>query len=157
MKRFIIYLILFLGIASFIGSKVEAKPFDVEHKFDNTKINYISDKGDYANCDGLLTADAVDMIREILNYFRILGPIALILFIALDFGTAVISQDNDALKKAQSKVVSRAIGTALLFFVPTIIRVILGLDGVREAIQIPNDPMCGAMKSYPTVIINENI
>ena len=45
MKRFIIYLILFLGIASFIGSKVEAKPFDVEHKFDNTKITLFTKNG----------------------------------------------------------------------------------------------------------------
>jgi hypothetical protein len=70
--------------------------------------------------------------------------------VAIDFGTAIISNDNDALKKAQSKFVSRSIATAALFFVPTIVRAILGLDGVRSAIEIPNDPLCGTMDSYPT-------
>ena len=80
-----------------------------------------------ANCDSLFTPEALQIIREILGYFRILGPIALIIFIALDYGTAVIAQDNDALKKANSKVVSRSIAVALLFFVPLIITVILDL------------------------------
>lgn len=156
MKKVFICLMILFSIISISLAKVEAKSFEVQRKYDNTKINYISDQGNYANCDGLLTADAIDMIREVLNYFRILGPIALIIFVAIDFATAVISQDNDALKKAESRVTSRAIATALLFFVPTIIRVILGLDGVREAIEIPNDPLCGSMNSYPTEIIDGN-
>ena len=156
MKKVFICLIMILSIISISFAKVEAKGFEVQRKFDNTKINYIQYKGNYANCDGLLTADAIDMIREILNYFRILAPIALIIFIAIDFGSAVIAQDNEGLKKAQGKVVSRAIATALVFFIPTIIRVILGLDGVRDAIEIPNDPMCGTMNSYPTEIIDRN-
>jgi hypothetical protein len=57
------------------------------------------------------------------------------------------------LKKAQSKVVSRAIATVALFFVPTIVRAILGLEGVRSAIEIPNDPLCGTMNSYPVEIV----
>ena len=154
MKKVLIILLLFVCMFSLGCRKVEAKPFEVHRKYDNTtKINYLSDKGDYANCDGLLTSDAVDMIREILGYFRIIAPILLILFVALDFGSAVLSQDNEALKKAQSKFVSRAIATAALFFVPTIVRVILGLDGVRSAIEIPNDPLCGTMSSYPTEIV----
>jgi hypothetical protein len=151
MKRVLIILLLFVGLLFFGCMKVQAKPFEVQRKFDNTtKINYLEDKGNYANCDGLLTSDAVDMIREILGYFRIIAPILLILFVAIDFGTAIISNDNDALKKAQSKFVSRSIATAALFFVPTIVRAILGLDGVRSAIEIPNDPLCGTMDSYPT-------
>lgn len=158
MKKIFIYIVLVFSIFSFYSIKAEAKVFEVEKKFENTtKINYLDDKGDYANCDGLLTSDAVDMIREVLGYFTIMGPIALIIFCAVDFGSAVISQDNDALKKAQSKFVPRAIATALLFFVPIIIRAILGLEGVRSAIEIPNDPLCGTMKSYPIEVINSDI
>jgi hypothetical protein len=102
MKKVLIFLILFMCLFSLGCRKVEAKPFEVTRKFDNTtKINYLEDKGDYANCDGLLTSDAVDMIREILGYFRILGPVLLILFVALDFGSAVLSQDNDAQKSTK--------------------------------------------------------
>lgn len=158
MKKVLIYLVLLIAMISFCSPKVEAKGFEVERKYDNTtKINYLDDKGSYANCDGLLTSDAVDMIRELLGYFRILGPIALIVFVAIDFGTAVIAQDDKAIKKAESKVAFRAIAVALLFFIPTIIRAILGLDGVRSAIEIPNDPMCGTMNAYPTKKIDNNI
>lgn len=95
--------------------------------------------GDGAVCGGWITQDALDMIQEILNYFRVLGPVLLIVFVALDFGKAVISQDSDALKKAQSKVVSRGIATLLLFFVPTITKAILNLDGVKDTIVIPEE------------------
>ena len=148
MKKILFYSLILISIFTLSFARVEAKVIDVRHSFDNTNsVDPLQGQGNYANCNGLLTHDAVEMIREILGYFRILGPIALIVFTALDFGQAVISQDNDALKKAQSKVTMRAIGTALLFFVPTIIRAILGLDGVREAIEIPDDPLCQTMNS----------
>lgn len=146
MKKVLFYSLILISIFTFSFVRVEAKTIDLRQSFDNT-VDPLQGQGDYANCNGLLTHDAVEMIREILGYFRILGPIALIIFTALDFAQAVISQDNDSLKKAQSKVTRRAIGTALLFFVPTIIRAILGLDGVREAIEIPDDPLCQAMDS----------
>ena len=67
--------------------------------------------------------------------------------VALDLSSAVMSQDNDAIAKASKKIVPRLIGTALLFFVPTIIRAILSIDGIREAITIPDDPLCQTMIS----------
>ena len=114
MKRYFICAILFLSLFLCFTFKVEAKIIDVSQKFDPT-ITYIQGQGSYADCEGILTHDGVEMIREILGYFRILGPIALIVFVALDFAQAVIAQDNDALKKAESKVVSRSIAVALLF------------------------------------------
>lgn len=163
MKNIMYVIIAMLSIFTFSFTRVEAKTIEIQRKFDNTTttntnnntttVNYLEDKGDYANCNGLLTADAVDMIRELLNYFRILAPMALLLFTALDFGQAVISQEKDALSKAGSKVAKRAIATVALFFIPTIVRVILGLDGVRDAIQIPDDPLCQTMNSNTIEII----
>lgn len=101
------------------------------------------------SCDGLFTEEALDIISDILNWIRILAPAALIVFTAVDFGSAILSQDNDSIKKASSKVLKRAIATIVLFFVPTIIRVILNLPGVRDVIQIPSDPLCGTMNSQP--------
>ena len=113
-----------------------------------------SEHGDVKNSDDilkLLHGFAVDIIREILGYFRILGPVILIVFIGLDFGGAILSQDNAALTKAGSKVVSRCIGVALLYFVPTLVRFILGLPGVQEAIVISDDPLCNTMNS-PAIV-----
>ena len=143
MKKSFIYVLILFGFFFCFCNRVDAKIIEINQKFD-PDVTYLQ-QGNYANCEGILTSDGVDMIREILGYFRILAPIALIVFVALDFAQAVISQDNDALKKAESKVVSRVIATALLFFIPTILRAILGLPGVRDAIEIPDDPLCHTM------------
>lgn len=149
MKKSFIYILLTFGLFFCICNRVDAKIIEINQKFD-PDVTYLQ-QGNYANCEGILTSDGVDMIRELLGYFRILGPIALIAFVALDFAQAVISQDSDALKKAENKVVSRVIATALLFFIPTFIRAILGLPGVRDAIEIPDDPLCHTMN----VSVNE--
>ena len=117
-----------------------------QHKFDNNvEIDYLEGQSDYANCNGLFTQDGLDMIKEILSWIRIIGPILVILLISFDLASAVLSQDNDALGKAQKKIVPRLIGMALLFFVPTIVRAILGLKGVNDAIVISDDPLCHTM------------
>ncbi len=105
-----------------------------------------TESGGGADCSGLLTPDAADMIKELLNYFRILAPIVLIVFVALDFGQAVISQDSDALKKAGSKVVKRAIAAVVLFFIPTIIIAIFDLVP-SGTLVIPDDPFCNTLNT----------
>ena len=89
------------------------------------------------------------MVKELLGYFRILAPIALLVMVVIDFAGAVIASDDKALTAATGKAVKRAIAAVLLFFIPTLIRVVLDLPGVRSAIQIPDDPLCGTMSSYP--------
>ena len=56
-----------------------------------------------------------------------------------------MSSDNDALSKATKKIVPRLIAVALLFFIPTIIRAILSIDGIADSITIPDDPLCHTM------------
>ena len=154
MKRLVIILILLISILSISPIKALA----ANNESNNVEINYLEDKGDYASCNGLFTQDGLDLIKEILNWIRIIAPILLILLVALDLSSAVMSQDNDALSKATKKIVPRVIGTALLFFVPTIIRAILSIDGINDALVIPDDPLCQTMmgkeidKSYEIMI-----
>ncbi len=160
MKKIVLLLILMLSIFSLNCTKVNSQIFNSSQKYDNkannnsgnkVEINYLEGKGDYANCDGLITQEGLDIIKEILGWIRIIAPILVILLIALDLSSAVLSQDNDALGKATKKIVPRLIGVALLFFVPTIIRAILSLDGVNDAIAIPDDPLCHTMVSQEVV------
>ena len=83
MKKSFIYILLIFGLFFCICNRVDAKIIEINQKFD-PDVTYLQ-QGNYANCEGILTSDGVDMIREILGYFRILGPIALIAFVALDF------------------------------------------------------------------------
>ena len=141
MKRILIILILVISLFSISNLKVLA----ANNESNNVEINYLEGQSDSISCDGLFTADGLDMIKEILNWIRIIAPILLILLVALDFSSAVMSQENDALAKAAKKVVPRMIGAALLFFVPTIVRAILSMDGIADSITIPDDPLCHTM------------
>jgi len=99
------------------------------------------------DCSGFFTEDALNLISDVLNWVRIIVPILLVVLIAVDFGGAVLQQDNDIIKKATGKVVKRAIAAAAVFFIPTIVRFVINLPGVRDTIQIPSDPLCGTMNS----------
>ena len=157
MKRVIICLFILISLMSFVSIKVEAKKIDQSEVYSyaggsgsgSGSGGKSESGGGGGGCGGFLTQEAVDIIKEILGYFRILAPAILLVMIGIDFAGAVIAQDDAALKKAGSKVVSRVIGIVLLFFVPTLVRFILGLPGVQDAIVISDDPLCNTMNSYP--------
>ena len=94
-------------------------------------------------CDAILTTDAADLISEVVNYIRIGVPILLIVLSIIDFAGVVGSDDENAMKVATSRVAKRFIAAALVFFVPLIISLILGIDAVNNALNLVNDPMCG--------------
>ncbi len=152
MKKRILFLFLIFFVLC-INIKVSALDYRISYDNEfNTDFNIISGGEVSVDCNGIFTKEALDLISDILGWFRILAPVALIVLVAVDFGQAVLSQDNDALKKASSKVIKRAIATVALFFIPTFVRVLINLPGVRSSIQIPEDPLCGTMKS----VITEN-
>lgn len=95
------------------------------------------------NCDGILTVEAMEFIEEIIGYIRIFVPILLIILGAVDFGSAVLSQEQDALKKNGSKFVKRCIAAIAIFFVPTIVKLLLNLPGIKGNIILVDDPTCG--------------
>ena len=92
-----------------------------------------------ANCDSIFTPEALELIREVLGYFRILAPIALIILTAVDYGGAVLSGDKDLVAKANGKVVKRAIATLCVFFVPTFVNLALDLASLEG---ISSNYMC---------------
>ena len=145
MKRLLIYLLIFVSLFSLGMSKVYAAK---EQTTNYENVDFLSDDGSI-DCSGILTHDGVILVKELLGYFRILAPIALLVMVVIDFAGAVIASDDKALTAATGKAVKRAIAAVLLFFIPTLIRVVLDLPGVRNVIEIPSDPLCGTMNSYP--------
>ncbi len=84
------------------------------------------------NCDAY--SDILDIVNTVFNWIQIGAPILLIIFGALDFGKAVINNDQDALKKATSNFTKRAIATVAIFFLPMIINLIFRMDGIKDLI-----------------------
>lgn len=67
------------------------------------------------------------IVAIIYNVIRIGIPLILIIMGMLDLGKAVISQKEDDIKKNQKIFVSRLIAAALVFFVFTIVKLVLGI------------------------------
>ena len=96
-----------------------------------------------ADCTGLLTQGAADLIAEVIGYIRIGVPILLIILCASDLITVVTSQEDNAVKKAGSRIVKRFIAAAAFFFVPLIVQVILNIDAIKNSLNLVDDPTCG--------------
>ncbi|MBO5095458.1 MAG: hypothetical protein J6B98_01095 [Bacilli bacterium] len=90
-------------------------------------------------------ADGFDFCTKsgVVKTFQILGwclliikivvPILLIVMGSIDFGKAVISSDDNAIKGAISILIKRAIAAVVVFFIPTIISAAFGLvKGAEE-------------------------
>lgn len=92
-----------------------------------------------SSCNSLFTPDGLNLIREILGWVRILGPILLIILVAFDFASVVFNPDVKN-NEHYSKIAKRMIAVVLLFFVPTIVRAIFNLDGIKGLLS--DDPLC---------------
>ena len=98
-----------------------------------------------ADCNGIFTPGAYELIRDILGYITIGVPILLVILCASDLTSIVISQDEKAAKNAASRIVKRFIAAAAFFFVPLIVRFVLGLEAVKNSLNLVDDPLCGVI------------
>ena len=92
------------------------------------------------DCSGFIGEETLELIEEILNYIRIIAPLAVLIYSALDLARAVAGKyegNEDALEIAKQKINKRVIAMLLLFFLPTILRLIL--VNIADDIKIPSD------------------
>lgn len=130
--------ILITSILLLVPINIEAK--NVEY---NDAIPYIADIN---NCSGdnAVFGDVNEssstawLIQKILNYIKILGPTIAVVLGSIDMVKAIITSDDENMKKAQSKFVKRLIAAAALFFVPTITSILLSIFGLTS-----NSANCG--------------
>ena len=142
MKRRSLIIMLLVAIVMFSSLiKVDAKTIK-RYASNNTVENVVDGSGVDDTCSGIFTQDALNIIHELLDYFRFLTPAVLIIMIAADLTSVVMSTEHapggrdDSMRKALSKISRRLIAAVLLFFIPTLIKIILNLDGVKQAISL---------------------
>lgn len=87
------------------------------------------------SCDSLLgdpgdSESPAFWLQWVLDLMKYVAIIALLVLIILDFLKAIANNDKDALKKAGSTSMKRFIYCVLLFFVPSIVKLILELFGI---------------------------
>ena len=69
------------------------------------------------------------IVGYLIVVIKILVPLALIGFASVDFFRAMMSSNEDAIKKATTTVMQRAIIGVLVFFIPTLVYYFVGLIG----------------------------
>ncbi len=78
-----------------------------------------------ATCDDLMPV--IKFVDGILILIQIGIPIILIIMGSIDLGKAVLSSDDKEIKAATGKLVKRAIAAVAVFFVATIVSIVMGL------------------------------
>lgn len=75
-------------------------------------------------------------LNWILNLMKYIAIIALLVLVTMDFLTALVQNDKDAIKKAGTKAIKRFIYCVILFFVPNIVNILLNLFGISGGCDI---------------------
>lgn len=110
-------------------------------------VNDIMLVADIDECEGDTTAIFGDvnspnstawLIQKVLNYIKVLGPTIAIALGSLDMGRAIITSDEENMKKAQSRFIKRILAAVALFFVPLLTGVLLSVFGFST-----DNPACG--------------
>ncbi len=85
-----------------------------------------------SGCAGL--EPVIKLIKGLFTIIKIIVPILLIIFGAIDLTRAVMASDDKEIKAATSKLIKRAVAAVGVFFIVTLVDVVMGLvsDSVSE-------------------------
>jgi len=75
----------------------------------------------------------MNVVKSVLTIIQIAVPILLIIMGSLDLMKAVMAGKEDEIKKAQGTFVKRAIAAVIVFFIPLIVSLVIGLIPVGGA------------------------
>lgn len=78
-------------------------------------------------CDEL--GDVLTIVKFILNVIQWVVPVILIILGSIDLVKAVIASKEDDIKKGQQTLIKRLIAAVIVFLVPLIVSVIMGMIG----------------------------
>ncbi len=94
------------------------------------KWSLISGKINFSSCQELLGKDSselVDLLKSIVTIIKISIPLILVSLGTLDFGKAILSSNEDLMKKSQQKFIQRVIIAVVIFLIPSILKALLTL------------------------------
>ena len=95
------------------------------------------------------SADIWQVVGYVLLVFKIVIPIILIVLGMIDLGRAVVSSKDDEIKKSMKSLMMRAIAAIAIFFVPSIISLIMGVVGGFKDVKEDYD-VCRTCIANPT-------
>lgn len=95
-----------------------------------TTFVYAIDYNNICNESGIM--NVMKIIGVLINILKIFVPLLIIVFGMIDFGKAVVSSDDNAIKKSASVLIRRFIAGVVIFFIPTLILSFLNILGYND-------------------------
>ena len=98
-----------------------------------------------STCNGMISTEALNLIRRIMNYIQFLVPVLLLVMISVDFMTATIAKDDKKMKESYSKAVKRTIAGICVIIMPVFVIILFNIPVIKETLEstgIVDDPMC---------------
>lgn len=119
----------------------DADDFYMEEVYNNGKQwlgdGVVPPSDNFSECTSLLGDPEDDdslawLINKILLYFKIIVPIIILILSSIDFIKAMIINDDDTMKKAQKKLITRIILAISLFLVSDIMPLLFDIFGLTS-------------------------
>ena len=125
-------------------------PPGFESVFENIDFNPVisfTDPDSISSCKDLFGNDIelINMLHTIVLVFKISVPILLIVLGTLDFGKAVLAQEESDMKKAQNKFIKRIIIAIVILLIPTLLKVILDIANSVWGSNFIDSTFCGIL------------
>ncbi len=101
-------------------------------KYKNLSINpnsfrMYNTEGQPIECSDFDLDNGENLVQMLFTIIKIIAPVLVIIFGSLDFAKAIFQADEDKQKKAGKDFAKRLIAAALIFLIPTILEIILGV------------------------------
>lgn len=130
MKRRAIICLLLAIITIFFTINVEAKEMTNSLITTGNLVQIADCAGQNAILGNVNDPNSVAwLLQKLLNYARIIGPFLVFILSSLDYLKAVFSSDDDSIKKANQKLITRLVLVVALFILPTLVSFLLNILG----------------------------
>ena len=137
-KKVILSMILIAGLILFSSFKVYAQENVVTNNISTMSISdniniAVSCTGSNAVLGDVNDPDSVAwLLQKLLNYIKILGPFLVLVYSSIDFIKAIVTSDDESLKKATKNLSMRLILALALFLIPVFVSVMLNIVGLTS-------------------------
>ncbi len=123
MKKIIFGIMLTFTILFSFSIKAEALSLNSFQVLDNEGV-----KVEELHCEDV--PKVYEVVQMLFNYVKIIIPLLLIIFVMIDLVKATASGSADEMKKAQKSAMTRAFAAIAIFFLPSIINLVLRFAGI---------------------------
>lgn len=130
MKKRAIICLLLATITMFLVIPVEAKEMTNSLISTGNLVQIADCAGQNAILGNVNDPDSVAwLLQKLLDYARVIGPFLVLILSSLDYLKAVFSSDDDSIKKANQKLITRLVLVVALFLLPMLVSFLLNILG----------------------------